>query len=317
MLELTDLAEGLDLLCPMYLVADGSGEVCKLGPTLQSLLGDGALGVSLHNVVEFLGLGEGGKVPTGQRLQARLTSVPDIILTGIMAPIGPYKLFNFSFGLNAIDAVARFSLTNSNFAPTDQTINMLYLAEAKSLALEEFRRLSMRLDGARHAAEKRASTDALTGLPNRRGLEAFLTAVAQTGDGIAALQIDLDYFKAVNDLYGHAAGDFVLAKAAETMRREVRKTDILARTGGDEFTLILTPPPKKQMVCDLADRLIRRLEMPVEFEGNTCKISASVGIVHATDLTSNSLSSVFNKGDKALYAAKKAGRGRFVLAENC
>ena len=214
MIRLEDLADALDTLHPMYVLCDADGVIWRVGRTLAKLIGSDRVGSGLGAVFGLVGRNEPlHLVAAGQRLQVRVAAVPGVQLTGVASDIGSWRVFDFSFGLEAMQAVRQFALTSTDFAPTDQTINMLYLSEAKSLALEEFRRLSLRLDGARHAAELQASTDALTGLQNRRGLEAFLTEAAEMGEALAILLIDLDHFKAVNDQLGHAAGDHVLAHA--------------------------------------------------------------------------------------------------------
>lgn len=316
MIRLDDLAGALDTLNPMFLLCDSDGAIMRLGRTLAQLLGPDRIGARLDAVFDLVGRSAPlHRVTAGRRLQVRVISVPGLQLTGVASDVGPWRLFDFSFGLGAVQAVRRFALTNTDFAPTDQTINMLYLAEAKSLALEEFRRLSLRLDGARHAAELQASTDALTGLQNRRGLEVFLSEAAETEAALAVLLIDLDRFKAVNDTLGHAAGDHVLARAAQAMRSEVRASDLLARTGGDEFTLVVSSAPPPHVLCDLAQRIIARIEEPILFEGVECQVSASIGIVRVGPCQGLDTDRLLAQADRALYAAKRAGRGKFVMSD--
>ncbi|MFC6759321.1 GGDEF domain-containing protein [Sulfitobacter porphyrae] len=148
-------------------------------------------------------------------------------------------IVNLSFGISIVDGVRDYALSNADFAATDLAIEMLYLIEAKTAAMDESRRLNLRLQGAKIAAEQEADTDALTGLGNRRALNNVLTRMVAGRVPFAVMQIDLDYFKSVNDTLGHAAGDHVLQTVAQIMVEETRNKDTVARVGGDEFTVVL------------------------------------------------------------------------------
>jgi diguanylate cyclase (GGDEF)-like protein len=146
-----------------------------------------------------------------------------------------------------------------------------------------------------------ASTDALTGLPNRRAWETNLTRALLDGESFALAMLDLDHFKSFNDTHGHPAGDRLLKETAAAWREELRSGDFLARIGGEEFALLLPKctPPDALMVVD-------RLRGRVPYE-QTC--SAGV-VIQETDETSEGL---MTRVDEALYAAKAAGRDRVSL----
>src|SRR3546814_7872465 len=114
---------------------------------------------------------------------------------------------------------------------------------------------------AEFAAQQLASRDTLTGLPNRRGIDAGLAAVFEDRHrepdlAIALMLLDLDYFKQVNDTYGHAAGDIVLCPVADILQRIVRRTDLVARPGGDEFTIVLVGIDNISKIEQIAQTII-------------------------------------------------------------
>jgi len=153
-----------------------------------------------------------------------------------------------------------------------------------------------------------AGTDALTSLANR---PAFLTLLEQRlREGPAAvLFVDLDGFKAVNDMDGHAAGDRLLRGVAETLRRELRGRDVAARLGGDEFAVLLGTDQINEIRA-VAERLVQRLrQMPSDPARRT---AASVGVAVGRDLTAEIL---LGDADLAMYEAKSRGGRRHVMFE--
>jgi diguanylate cyclase (GGDEF)-like protein len=185
---------------------------------------------------------------------------------------------------------------------------MLYLVEAKTAAMEASRRLNLRLQGAKIAAEEQAFTDTLTGLKNRRALDTVLKRLVLGSACFGVMNIDLDFFKAVNDTLGHPAGDHVLQTVAQIMVSETRKTDMVARVGGDEFTIILPAVRNATLMRRVGRRIIDRLEEPIVFNGNDCRISASIGTVWIGEEDQTSMTDVLSNADLALYASKNAGR---------
>src|SRR6202042_1643588 len=160
-------------------------------------------------------------------------------------------------------------------------------------------------------AEIRAATDSLTGLPNRRAIDDTLKRmVAQTSrtlTPLAALMCDLDHFKEVNDRFGHGRGDDVLAAVGAALLHSLRAGDFAGRYGGEEF-LILLPATGTEGAIEAAER-IRASVAGIRVPAVDRRISLSVGIAvipdHAVDAQSLERAS-----DRALYAAKKAGRDR-------
>ncbi len=166
-----------------------------------------------------------------------------------------------------------------------------------------------RLEEANQEISEQALHDELTGLGNRRylntRLEDIVSASKRSGLEIAALHIDLDRFKQINDTMGHGAGDHVLRRVAEILRSNVRKEDVVARIGGDEF-IILTLCAKDADAPDLlADRLIEEICRPIPYQDRTCRLGASVGIARTPMIPAHDL---LTCSDIALYKAKTGGR---------
>lgn len=154
--------------------------------------------------------------------------------------------------------------------------------------------------------------DPLTGLANRRQFveraEAALKARKRTGS-IAALFLDLDDFKTVNDSLGHAAGDDMLVAVGERIKSGIRDTDMAARLGGDEFGILLIDIPDASFASTVSSRLLALLDAPVEIAGATVTVGASIGIAVDTPAMTD-VDDLLGDADVAMYQAKAKGKGR-------
>jgi len=164
--------------------------------------------------------------------------------------------------------------------------------------------------------EQQASIDALTGIRNRRSFyelgEVELKRALRHKVPLAALMVDADYFKKINDNYGHAVGDLVLKDLAATMSETLREVDLLGRVGGEEFVVLLLHTSLPQAL-EVAERLRlniaeRKVSLP---EGASINFTVSIGLAMLTD-QEKQLTDLFKKADLALYEAKKLGRNRVV-----
>ncbi len=161
------------------------------------------------------------------------------------------------------------------------------------------------------------STDALTGLLNRRAFihqadTAFAAFSQRQLDTLFVVMIDVDNFKMINDSLGHLFGDQVLIRVAECIKRTLRKTDISARYGGDEFAVIL-PEITESDALSLANKLVRAVAISeIHSAGWTSRISISVGVGQADQLD-GSLESVLSRADTALYRVKESGKNGVQL----
>ncbi|MEP1766201.1 MAG: GGDEF domain-containing protein [Sulfitobacter sp.] len=307
----------LDVLCPMHILLDSDGMIAHVGPTTQKLRPDiKMVGSPFLEAVEV-------KRPRGietlaqlrkahqLKLHLELAGSPPARLKGVLIPLGNgAAIVNLSFGISILDGVRDYALTNADFATTDLAIEMLYLVEAKTAAMEASRKLNLRLQGAKNVAEEQAFTDTLTGLKNRRALDQALEELIIANKAFAVMHIDLDYFKAVNDTLGHAAGDHVLKIAAASMVEETRSSDVVARVGGDEFTVILTDVQDIDVLERVGQRIIARIETPIPYNEEVCKISASIGTVWIQSSKRVTRETVLEDADIALYASKNKGRAQ-------
>jgi diguanylate cyclase (GGDEF)-like protein len=161
--------------------------------------------------------------------------------------------------------------------------------------------------------------DPLTGLANRRFLnenEKHLIAGAKRSRiQMAVLAVDLDDFKAVNDRYGHAAGDAVLVASAARMKQLLREADVIARIGGDEFVIVLSQVDDAAAAREVASRVVESLSRPIPLAGGeTARIGASVGIAMCCD-GEDTLGGLLKTADAALYAAKREGKNTYREAD--
>ncbi len=163
-------------------------------------------------------------------------------------------------------------------------------------------------------ASQMATTDALTGLSNRRAmsvlLERTVSAFAPQRRACAVLLIDLDRFKQVNDTLGHAVGDALLKQVAQRLIRVVGDRERIFRLGGDEFQVIVPDVDDRGRLGDLAGSIISSLSEPYTIETNRCTIGTSVGIA-VSPYDGETADDIVRNADLALYAAKHSGRGRY------
>lgn len=161
-----------------------------------------------------------------------------------------------------------------------------------------------------------ANHDLLTSLPNRkRALEALDTAIASAARGeeiAAALFVDLDDFKRVNDLYGHHAGDRVLRLTAERLTRSIRHGDLVARLGGDEFVIVAHRVESVHDAAELARRIIAAIQEPFIIDGATTHVGACIGIGLSLGHGATAVE-LLRDADNAVHRAKRAGKGRFEV----
>ncbi len=183
---------------------------------------------------------------------------------------------------------------------------------------EHLRRQKAELAQALEQIRQLATHDDLTGLLNRRAMldrmQLEQRRSLRSGSPLLIAQLDIDHFKVVNDTHGHAAGDLVLQSFADTVRRNVRDTDVLARWGGEEFVLLLCDTPAADAVA-LMERLrqaVQAMQVPVPQGDGPITVTVSIGL--ARHAPADPLAGTLERADQALYAAKAGGRNRVVPA---
>jgi diguanylate cyclase (GGDEF)-like protein len=310
----------LDRLMPMHLALSAEGKIISYGPTLGKVFhGHLLVGEDVFSLIRFR---RPGGIQTmadllqrpGQRLQLYPIGNPDDVLRGLAVPMAAGGLLlNLSFGINVIEGTRRHALTDADFAATDLTVELMYVVEAKSAVTTELRQLNVRLQGAKVEAEAQAMTDTLTGLRNRRAADATLAALCEAQAEFSLLHMDLDFFKAVNDTLGHAAGDHVLKVVAQILEAEIRASDTAARLGGDEFVVIMPGLVDPDRLHAIARRIIASISEPMAFDAAICKVSASIGMTRSVIYDHPLADQMMADADSALYASKHAGRGQAQL----
>jgi len=158
--------------------------------------------------------------------------------------------------------------------------------------------------------------DALTDLPNRHLFEELsdnaLKSAKRSKSQQAVLFVDIDGFKAINDTLGHKAGDELLIEIARRLEKNVRESDIVARIGGDEFTVHLGGQCGETDACCIAEKIIASIAKPFQLEAGTANVGASVGIATYPEDADN-VESLVQSADAAMYAVKKGGKNAYQL----
>jgi two-component system cell cycle response regulator len=168
------------------------------------------------------------------------------------------------------------------------------------------------------AAMEMAVVDALTGLNNRRYLETHLGALleqaSQKGRPVSAMILDIDFFKKVNDTYGHDAGDEVLKNFAARVKKVVRSADLMCRLGGEEFVVVM--PDTKLSIAQLVAERIRKAvadtQFPIHQGAQAIPVTVSIGV--AESHFEDTLDTLYKRADGALYLSKHGGRNRVTAA---
>ncbi len=199
---------------------------------------------------------------------------------------------------------------------TNQQIYAAALDQVQVATLTE--KLQQALTAERQVRDElaiRADTDELTGIYNRRGLikhlNLELARCKRFPRSAAALMIDIDHFKKINDTHGHTVGDLVLIKVVDLIRQQLRDTDVFGRFGGEEFLLIL-PMMEKPGALIAAERIRKFIEAnPIQLQQQSIQITISTGVAiyHSPD----SMDELITRADHALYTAKNNGRNRVAL----
>lgn len=165
-----------------------------------------------------------------------------------------------------------------------------------------------------------ATHDQLTGLPNRvlfnELLNQAILNAERYGRSFALLFVDLDHFKFINDNYGHHVGDEMLREAARRLGAPLRKSDVVARMGGDEFVILLQEVSSRPQIARVAESLLQAFAGPIQTDGKACAITASIGIsIFGEDASDDQ--SLMQHADNAMYAAKAHGKNnyQFYLTE--
>ena len=209
----------------------------------------------------------------------------------------------------------RLALTELNLNLEDQVQERTATLSQTNILLQDEITERVRLeDELRH----QATTDALTGISNRRHFlelaQNEINRAKRLNHPLAVALLDIDHFKNINDVYGHAAGDQALSVFVTTCQQNLREIDVFARLGGDEFVILLP-----ETDCDQAYTALERIRKaltaaPFDFAGLPVQITISIGISNVAN-AHESLDAFLGRADEALYQAKEAGRNQIVIAQ--
>ena len=187
------------------------------------------------------------------------------------------------------------------------------LSIAQSKTIKAYRSKIEELDSAKENLLKFAMEDPLTKLPNRREfqlrLEAAVNESRRNGNSVSLLICDLDHFKNINDISGHAAGDAVLVQVAERLQGVVREYEFVARIGGDEFAIIAKNHKSPKDTADFANRILKTVNVPIKIDGSTIQPGISIGI-SMLPFDAKNTKTLMSHADLALQRGKASCRGQ-------
>jgi len=259
-------------------------------------------------------------------LQARLAEQPwltrrameDAVQMVFLAPAIAYAAAKYD-AFAWIDAlVSRFGFQNLGDLVVGLAVVAIFFIVFLVRRFRDFARHMSRQEAREERVRALARRDTLTGLSNRRHLNETLAEeimAANAGvDGFALMLLDLDRFKPVNDLFGHAAGDRVLRQVGDRISRLATDATCVARIGGDEFAVLLSREAGPDEVCMLAETILGGFEPPFDAGGKPVRLGGSIGIAFYSS-AGDDAQAMFRHADVALYNAKRQGRNRFCLYE--
>jgi diguanylate cyclase (GGDEF)-like protein len=215
------------------------------------------------------------------------------IIIGVIngrAPVNFWTLHSFQFGA---------------------ALDMLLFMRVLGLRTQAIHAAAQRATQERDVMRSLAHTDALTGLPNRRGLHVQLTGAltrCSEHDVLALYLLDLDGFKPVNDQHGHDTGDELLVAVGRRLQACTRSRDVVARLGGDEFVVMTTGLHGEEQARALGQQLLESFRAPFQLAGHHCQVGLTVGYVLAPH-DGHDAAELLKLADAAMYAGKQDGKG--------
>lgn len=288
-----------------FAIVDKDNRIVACNPQFSNLLAGSPDFVKLGETLYDLGLrvAKNGRYPLGHLTPEEF----------IGAHVDQMEASGFQFDRQMEMAGDRHMIARGR--PTAHGDKVLTRIEVTDLVRSEReqRQIAEALQEAKDRVEAQSLTDPLTGLHNRRHLDAELQRRLENGP-VTVIRVDLDRFKQVNDILGHAAGDHVLCCVAKILQDHCTDGDLAVRVGGDEFVFICADGTTEQAAEGTAHSLLAKVLEPVEFDNKRCHYGASFGI--ATGAKGSAPSELLSNADAALYKAKESGRGTVEVFSN-
>lgn len=271
---------------------------------------------SLAGVLDY---GQTQTAATALGLLPMLLAVPTAVLQSRQGDRAA-RMMLFGWGVYLVGAASMAALLRGLLPANFWTLHLFQFAtllemlvwmRVLSLRIEDVQREAERVELEHRTLHSLAHTDALTGLPNRRGLnEALLPRLARghpDGALLALYMLDLDGFKPVNDRLGHDAGDSLLVQVAHRLRTPLRGGDIVARLGGDEFVVVVDGLRTEADARAVGGKLLEAFEQPFDVAGQRCRVGLTIGYAIAP-VDGNDAVDLLKRADAAMYAGKQGGR---------
>jgi len=262
---------------------------------------------------------DSGKTRKTKHRAVTSQTVPTFILrmVGIVFALAMFWEFYMERGVLSV-----FRVEAAVESPMQHLWHVIAITGLAAIALLPPRRLLIRSltgrEGLEAEIEHLATHDALTGLPTSAlfmdRLQQAMHRAYRDGNQAAVMFLDLDDFQSINDSVGHGQGDAVLKLMADRLSASVRRTDAVARFGGDQFVIVMTDISDRAAVPALADKLIQALAQPVQLAVGETSMYASIGIAIYPD-HGKKRDALITLADEAMQEAKARGKGRYILAE--
>ncbi|MFN3609133.1 MAG: putative bifunctional diguanylate cyclase/phosphodiesterase [Hyphomonas sp.] len=309
--------EHFQRLFPAYVRIDMAGNIVSVGPSLTRLMGENLTGRPFFETFEVetprrVTSADGLTDQREVTLMIRSGST-DFRLRGIVARSADSicLLVGHVPGLNADEGTLK--LTMCDFSPADGSLDLLVASHLRKGLLQDAKALVEELREKSAEADELAHMDPLTSVTNRRGffrkLEERLMIARRDNTPLTVGVIDLDGFKGVNDIFGHAAGDKVLFQSGARVRALAGSTGVVGRLGGDEFGVILPDLGNETDILELGQRICDALAEPFQVKEGVARIGASIGFA-AFPQAGNTAETLFERADYALYHSKHQDPGR-------
>ena len=312
--------EHFQRLFPAYVQLDLTGNISAVGPSLKRLLDRDVTGRPFFETFA---------VETPRRVTAAeaLTDQREVTLMirsgknhyrlrGIVVRNAEaiYLLVGHVPDVNADEG--SLQLTMSDFSPADGSLDLLVASHLRKGLLQDAKALVEELREKSAEADALAHMDPLTSVTNRRGffrkLEQLLAVARADDTPLTVGVIDLDGFKGVNDIFGHAAGDQLLFQSGARVRALAGPNSVVGRLGGDEFGIILTEASQEAEILAIGQKICEALAEPFEVKEGVARIGASIGFASFPE-AGDTAETLFERADYALYHSKHSDRGRPVL----